>query len=270
MKKEISAPLFEDMLNTTDKSIQHFGSGNPYSPKIAFIGQEAAIDMTKEKEQYDREIGYNRQQWQRVFDNSLLPVNPSKEYSPLFPYKEVNEGKGQFHKIFHKKKPNNGTSSTWYYYQKIYNLILRHGKEEKYIDLFKHSFLTDLSTISARKHSKAAKDKRLISVRERTLMFEHDFWKSIPIIILATGHMPKEVEFNIEDVFGVDYQHNALAENPKSGWCNVHYGKNRSCVLFHTHQITARYSKQRLYDIIKSEIEMYSKENALCLDITES
>lgn len=285
MNKEISAPLFEDMLTTNNESIRHFGNGNPYSPKIAFIGQEAAIEKSDDKvsNQYKDEIKDNRMQWENIFDKTQPSITPSEGYSPLFPYKHINGGMGQYHKknveINKKgkdnnepKEYNNGTSPTWCRYQDLYNLILKDEScriKGAYIDFFEHSFLSDLSTETSKRH----KSRNLQSnknVLDRIPMFKHDFWKSIPVIIIAAGHMPKEVKFDIETIFDVTFQGNALEDVPKAGWCNVHYGNNRPCILFHTHQVTAPYSKQKLFDAIQGAIKSYrEKGNMLDLSITE-
>lgn len=285
MKKESPATRFKHMLDTLDASIQHFGNGNPYSPKIAFIGQEAAIESSDEKGeiQFNVEIKDNREQWENIFDKNQPSIDPTKGYSPLFPYKDVNKGRGQYHKknveINKKgkgnkdpKEYNNGTSPTWCRYQDLYNLIL---KEEGFrtpgahIDFFEHSFLSDLSIVTSKSHKSRNLESKT-SVQQRIPMFEHDFWKSIPVIIIAAGHMPKEARFDIEKVFDVTYQGNALDGVPKSGWCNVHYGNNRPCILFHTHQVTAPYSMQKLFDAIQGAIKSYrEKGNILDLSINE-
>lgn len=257
---------FENLVNKGNREDEMIGIGNP-SSSILFVGKEPAIP--KEREQQRKlEIEKNYTQWKTNVDNNIgidnvLPQSHiNYEYNPLFPYR------GQKYKIriekfvdgeVRVKQGKEGTSKTWYQYQKIWDLI-RFGKENVHsgiIDYHEHCFSTELSSANAKYSSLAEKGMRIQSISMRKELLRHPFYQRFPIVILAVGHYPKEHNIDIESIFQTKWNRQTFFVG--RFWYNIHSSTtDNPKILIHTNQLSM-VSNELIKEIADRCIEFKNK-----------
>ena len=250
---------FKNLLNSVPDET-YIGTGNP-NAKILFIGNEPAIDLSKNEDQYKREILGNLDAWRNEanrIDYDVMPrcvyfddfckkwVANIDLYNPLFPYK------GQlFRKEVSRKGKtihNGGVPPMWLNQQKLINSILGLDQEDE-INFHMHCFSTDFSTATASRSSLVNPFEREKSIKQRVSLFQHSFFNSFPIIIVACGHYVKNnpalsdltevFRTSEEKIFIFDEDHS----KKDSPWINVHrsISRNRPAqILVHTHHLASR------------------------------
>ena len=100
--------------------------------------------------------------------------------------------------------------------------------------------------------------KEFISKRQE--LFDHSFFKSFPVIIIASGHYTRDFEFDIENIFEVDFIEKRETEIKKA-WYNVHYSKDSKRLLIHTRQLSTSVASELINDlggIIKEHLIKHS------------
>lgn len=192
---------FIDLLNSPAwKTDRHFvGCGNPNST-ILIVGKECAIKS--DSEQYKEEYAKNFEKWCQNADTGIKnwidnPVLDWGIFHPRAPYKGqrfVVEKRNKEGEIISGK---GGTSSTWYNYQKLINLIREQGKlssqpNTNTIDFYEDCFITELNE-SCRVNNnglnpsekKATED----NIRDRfdIMRATKPFWSHFKTVILACG-----------------------------------------------------------------------------------
>lgn len=174
----------------------YIGTGNP-DGKILFVGKQCAIDKDNEPEMYAQEITNNLSDWEKnlpsfyhsngtQFNDVDLWVNPTNNpatYNPLYPYK------GQIYGVAKKiggviSNPS-VTCSTWYYIQKLYDLI--RGKSYGIIDLHEECFITELNQETSKYSSHQTKEETQNNIDIRRWIFKELFFNKFPITIFACG-----------------------------------------------------------------------------------
>lgn len=199
-----------ERLKVDENDNTFIGAGNPMG-KILFIGQECAIGTSEDNEKqkiydalYSSEITPHICKWCYNIEKNLSQedvVNDIKieSYNPLYPYK------GKMFSRYNEKtnKSAEAITSTWYYYQKLYDIIC--GKKEprtkqERVDFFEDCFMTELSHITAKNNKEANKKKvlRKASIESRKELFKEPFFQSFPIVIVAAGHYPRDNGFDIQ------------------------------------------------------------------------
>ncbi len=82
-----------------------------------------------------------------------------------------------------------------------------------------------------------------------------DFFTQFPIVVMSTGNYTRDYNFNIEDVFKVEWTKET--KHIGKNWYNIHYQKEDSPrILIHTWQFSAPISNE-LINIIASECKQY-------------
>jgi len=255
--------LVEKFISTQDKP-QYIGQGNPNS-SILILGKESAIDKNKNENQYRTEIENNYNDWKNIICNRLslsdVPLqvrdNTVIGYNPLYPYK------GQYCKT----RGEGSTSSTWYWYQRLVDEIIRKPQKNKneYIDFFNNSFITEVSTATAPMSCEVDKDIREQSVNERTKnLLSDNFFKHFQIIIAAcSSYVGSKNGVDLVRLFGAPYKGVykfkddkwTLFKYPDKGigkyWIHVHEsteGKPR--LVLHTYQLSQP-SKEYIKGIVE-------------------
>ena len=259
--------------------IEYIGVGNP-NAKILIIGKESAIDVKKEEKQYEREILKNAEGWLQNIDNNVTLLDADKDekwkkdsnasINPLYPYR------GQRFTVYRKKKNGTeigcgGTSSTWYNYQKIINnmrSISLNDERKRTICFHEYCFSTEFSSISAEYSKEADPRKRNESIKVRTAeLLNAPFYQQFPIVIVATGHYPKEFGIDLEVLFGVKWDGKTIGrqekEELKRNWYNVHHG-NQPKLLIHTNQLSMNITDE-LLRLIAKECDTFVKNNNIKL-----
>lgn len=203
---------FNNLIASPEWKDKYIGEGNP-DAKILIVGQECAIDRFDEKNRWIFDL-YNKNWslWQANLDNPVLSYDSIKPwvgqptlypeyYNPFYPYK------GQ---TFSCRKLD-GTSRTWYNYQKIINAastddnsIIR-AERYKLLTFFKHCFITELNDFCIPNHSLS--NEYLFQIEQQEgeslnkviehhigaryeLIVNHDsgFFKKFKVVLLATGN----------------------------------------------------------------------------------
>lgn len=239
---------FERLIKETNEFLKGelIGVGNPAS-NILLIGKEPAIP--KEKEQQRKlEIENNYKQWKLNLDmntdiSAVLPMsNIDYDYNPLYPYKgqkykvrieEVVDGKIKV------KQGEEGTSRTWYQYQKIWDFIRfeRDNVHSGIIDYHEHCFSTELSSANEKYSSRVLFEDKKTSIEKRKGILCHPFYQGFPIVILAVGHYPKEHGIDLESIFQTKWDTPTCVVG--KFWYNIHYSAtNKPKLLIHTNQLS--------------------------------
>ena len=258
--------LFKDMLEhvkTTD--IKFIGMGNPLA-NILIIGKEASIDKLN-KEQIEREIDNNISDWVTDIDKQQSEVPYRGIFSPLYPYK------GQENKIDPSVKNkkltyDNGTSPTWFNYQKLKDAIFPSEKKSEIIDFQKTCFITELNENTSRKSDQQDKKLRKESVEKRLkILFSSDYMQSFPVIILACGGYVKTLNIDIENRFNVTNIKKDWVlcgkENNKEQWYVVYQNKpnNLPKIIIHTWQFGGTLTDKYLSKIADEVKDFCAKNN---------
>ena len=237
---EYSKEFIELLSSSKDKLV---GWGNP-NAKILIVGKESAIPKAKKGDyQYAREIVNNHEDWnnnvyRHLSQNDVKPIifregsdiiDNIEDYNPLYPYK------GQRFQIHRGNKSKEGTSKTWYQYQKLWNLIS--GKPSKFIDFHEHCFSTELSVATAKYSSLVDKDLRKTSIAQRQVILSLPFFQAFPIVILPVGHYPNTHNIDLETIFKVKWD--GSTKPVDKFWYNVHHSiTNSPKLLIHTNQLS--------------------------------
>ena len=263
---------FKALIDSTTED--YIGHGNP-NAKILFIGQEPAIDKKKNAAQYAHEIADNAEQWRYLTANGIgyEAIDSSKvEFgSPLHPWAnqkfQVRSGSEEAGTL----KGEEGTSKTWYNYQKLINKIFElYSKERKamtkddYLDFHRMSFHTDMSDAAYTKHSESVDGKQ--SVTERVSLLSTDFFRNFPIVIAAVGHFPRNTygDSYFGNLFGVEYLGNE--ETELYNWMNVSVRNDDAhpMLLIHTPQFSDAISDRYIEQIAKRIVD-FAKEHKINL-----
>jgi hypothetical protein len=151
---------------------------------------------------------------------------------------------------------NFGTSNTYLQYQKIYQNIFNDSVKQENINFQKEFFLTELNDLIAKKDYNFNRLKELKQdfISKREVLFNLPFFKSFPIIIIASGHYSKQFNFNIEKTFEVEWTKETLPVG--KSWINLHYSTNskNKKLLIHTRQLSTSVESElitKISDLIK-------------------
>lgn len=221
------------------------GVGNPAS-SILLVGKEPAIQKGLEQ-QRKLEIENNYEQWKFNLEmntdiSTVLPMSDINDYNPLYPYKgqkykvrieEVIDGKKKV------KQGAEGTSKTWYQYQKLWDCIRfeRDDFHSGIIDYHEHCFSTELSSANEKYSSRVIYDDKKKSIEKRKGLLCHPFYQGFPIVILAVGHYPKEHGIDLESIFQTKWD--TRTRFVGRFWYNIHHSvTNKPKLLIHTNQLS--------------------------------
>lgn len=250
----------------------YIGHGNP-NAKILFIGQEPAIDPEANELQYHLEISGNAEKWKNIVSNRMgyETIDISKEeFSPLHPYVNQKFQVASKNKNGHFRGKE-GTSRTWYNYQKLVNKILdlysgnrKTMTKDDYLDFHRLSFHTDMSDATSKKHSNTLEGRK--SVIDRVSLLSSDFFRKFPVVIAAVGHFSRDTygDSYFVDLFNVDFLGNESSE--KSKWMNISIRKspNNPMLLIHTPQFSAAISDQYLDKMARHVVD-FAQDNRIDL-----
>lgn len=221
---------------------KYIGTGNP-NAKILIVGKETSIPSGPNEQQV-REVSNNFSDWTRIISNDEF--QPEKwngsNYSPLYPYK------GQQFKISNSRTGyNGGTSTTWFNYQKLYNLL--HNKvDNQIIDFHEGVFITEVNSGSSPKTKDA--DTSSIDFRKNKIL-KSDFFQNFPIVIISgVGYFEiNDSKNEIEDIFGVKFirKECAMGKDSQAYW--IHEGTIMPKLLINTRQLSISVSDALMQSI---------------------
>lgn len=264
---------FQKVLQFSKERKLFLGSGNP-NANILFIGKEAAIDINKSPQQYEKEYSKNVEDWETNFssnkqfediDNWL--VKPSPVFNSLYPYK------GQLNKIESRNKEGDiirgkgGTSKTWFNYQKIIYSIYFDNKVSELINFHEFAFCSELNQETGKYSKDIPIDKRAESIAKRKELFQKQFFKEFPITIVAVGHYVRDFDINLEDIFKMKFVEKVSKEYSaglNKEYINIHYDdiKNPTKLLIHTNQLSMVSNEllTKLSEICKDFLDKINKK----------
>lgn len=177
---------FIDLVYSADNHQNYIGMGNP-NARILIIGREPAHDLNTEEGRngYHQDQELNRANWKNLLENNPIDgrCNPRRP----FPNQRCLTSHVNMDGIY-----NDGTATTWVWYQKLVDLILGREYERPYslrpVDVHDFCFHTDISAAAAKNISTTNSNAKKASVEERSRdLFSHPFFKQFPIVILAIG-----------------------------------------------------------------------------------
>lgn len=265
--KEVRDNLeFREALEFCRKNNLYLGEGNP-NAKILIIGQECASDKESLKEQGieckdpDNELELcvvknNLDSWDNILkiENLTTKIEAKKEFVKSESKKaglEENIVTKEFYPIyphlgqqcsFRTKATKKGTAPTWYFYQRLIDMILNKKSKDKteIIDFHDKCFHTELSQIPLKGNSNISEENkynRAESIAKRIELFKMPFFKQFSIVIIGVGHYTRVNNFDIQDLFDVHFQGESIIV--KSTWYNIHYQNEGSArILIHTRQLS--------------------------------
>lgn len=245
---------FEDAVSFAKEHTLFLGYGNP-NGKILIVGKEHYFHHKHNKDTkdfYDEIVAHRNVEninnalswenniknkfvpnWDSVIPRQLLDSNPQTKYWNQKNKRNRQLKSGQW---------NGGTSSTYTYYQKIYQNVFLSGNKEECINFQKEFFITELNDLPAKKDYKFQKLKELKNkfITERQNLFNLPYFKSFPVVIIASGHYSRDFNFDIEKTFEVEWDKETKISN--STWYNLHKSSDEKRLVIHTRQLSNRVS----------------------------
>jgi hypothetical protein len=246
---------FKDIVEfSVNNGINYIGKGNP-NAEILIIGKELALDQNDT-------IAINKTSEQNALDWKINIENPNYEiedwnenftlFNPLIPYKGMG---------FNPKKP----AETWRKYQSLHDNIF--NKKSKTYNFYENIFITELNANPSKFSNLQEKEKRRLSIDERkNNFFNSDFTQKFPVIIVASGHYPKENDVNLCELFNVDFKGTEHVDKNPKYWYNLHRNKQGEDpkLLIHTVQLSGSIIDELLKQIA-NKIKSFATENKIQL-----
>ncbi len=230
LKYDMNTPQsFKDLIYSEENKQTYIGMGNP-NARILIIGREPNHDLATEdgRNGFEQDQQLNRDNWKYLIEDRPVigRCNPRRP----FPNQRCLINNGH----------NDGTATTWVWYQKLVDLILGREYERAYslrpLDFHDYCFHTDISSAAAPGLAMTDRTTKAASVVERSKqLFGHPFFKQFPIVILGIGtdvgqYVPLEW---CEKVLGFPTNEVINIQEKPMIWLNGDSANGR--VLVHTH-----------------------------------
>ena len=205
---------FEKLVNSPEWHNKFIGYGNP-DAKILIIGQEAGV--LPGSDEWKNFYQPNQEQWKETINDENLTYRNGFEkqeneeykfpeyFNPLFPfYKQLNIERKISKKDKHLISGENGTSQTYWWYQKLLDKVYPNpGGEPEYIDFFRNVFITELNDETREDHTtKQSNLRQNIARRFDMMIATTEFWKRFKVVVFACG--PYADAINIEKARAMD------------------------------------------------------------------
>lgn len=258
---------FKKAIDFSKENKLFLGYGNP-NGKILVIGKEHYFNhsLKEDSPEFYEEILKARElenqnnftSWNKNFENNFEPEwNPNQE----FYCDNTNAFTAWWNQrnIQDDKKGNCGTSNTYLYYQKLYQNVFLDGQKEERINFQKEFFNTELNDLPAKKDFNLPQLNKLKKkfIVKRQELFNLPFFKTFPVIIIASGHYPKKYNFDIEKIFEVTWDKKTKVIG--KSWYNLHYSDDGKRILIHTRQLSTSVSKD-LMEALSKEVNFFLKK----------
>lgn len=255
---------FEQAVKLAKKENLFLGYGNP-NGKILMIGKEYAFEHKCEKntkEFYDEIIKKREEEnknnilsWESNITENFEPDwNPNKQAEILNgnPYIMYWNQRNLQDQKLKNGQWNGGTSNTYLHYQKIYQNVFLNREKQTHINFQKEFFLTEMNDLPSKMSYPFSRlnELRKYFIDKRKPLFELPFFRNFPIIIIASGHYPRDYNFDIQKIFNVKYE--KLIEIGNS-WYNFHRSTDEKRMVIHTRQLSTSISTE-LIDALSNKI----------------
>lgn len=250
MSNVIYSSKFKETIQLAKDKELFLGTGNP-NAKILFIGKEAAINILKSSEQHKREVINNANDWKNNFNNKLQFSDVDNwfsrdcvpTYNPLYPYqgqRNTVESRNEKGDIVRGKE---GTSKTWYNYQKIADIVYCSNLKSDLINFHENAFITELNQVTGSYSKDVPKKLRQESINNRIELLRESFFKEFPITIVAVGHYVRDFNIDLQGLFEMKFHEersNKLSQGLNKEYINVHYDniEKPTKLLIHTNQLS--------------------------------
>src|SRR5690606_18800860 len=142
---------------------------------------------------------------------------------------------------------------------KLYQKVFLNGNKQERINFQKEFFITELNDFPSKKsynHSRM-NELRNGSIHKRKELFGKPFFKSFPVVVIATGHYPRNYGFDIERIFEVEWTKETIPV--RNSWYNAHYSSDNKRMLIHTRQLSTSVSND-LINALSNEINNFLKQ----------
>lgn len=246
---------FQEIVKLANREDLYIGMGNP-NANILIVGKEIALEKGSQDPVILKTVLKNAQDWMVNINNPDLQIencevdNKIEKFNPLCPYKGM-------------KKKQQKAGHTWRKYQLIYENLTNSISDE--YTFHQGAFITEMNQIPSKYSAQQNKKLRADSIKKRVDLFiTSDFIQSIPIVIIACGHYPKEHGFDLCKIFNVDYKATIHANEDTRQWYNVHFNKvgDNPKILIHTRQLSSSVSG-KLIEMIANEIVEFCRKNTI-------
>ncbi len=254
---------FKDAVSFANEHNLFLGYGNP-NGKILMIGKEHYFDHNHKqdtKEFYEeilnsrnKENRNNIHSWEtNIKENYEFDWNARRE-SFLDNSNALTAWWNQKNK--QDRNGNGGTSNTYLHYQKIYQNVFLNGNTHSNINFQREIFTSELNDVPSGRSYNLLELKKLRteSIEKRKDLFRKDFFRTFPVVIIASGHYPRDYNFDIEDIFGVKFFEETKIVG--KSWYNLHYSSYRKRMLIHTRQLSTSVSTE-LITSLSNEIKEF-------------
>lgn len=208
----------------------YLGFGNP-SAKLLIVGQEKAIKKDDFKKIKSESID-NPKQWKKFIDEDIQDLK--------YKYYENSDFINPIHP-YDKKAKGNETGATWHYYQKFVSMLYPTSKKSILANpFFEKAFITELN------HEVSNKSLGYRQNNEREKLWEYDFYRNFPLILLSVGSYIKTAD--VEKIFDVKKVKDISQPREKlKVFKNTKTGK----ILVQTRQLSSGVSDKLLEKIIR-------------------
>ncbi|MBF4472790.1 hypothetical protein [Flavobacterium sp. HJJ] len=262
---------FEEAVDFSKKNKLFLGYGNP-NGKILMIGKEHYFNhsLKEDSSEFYEEILKARElenqnniaSWESNLKNNFEPEwNPNQEFhcDNSNAYTAWWNQKNIQHKNY-----NGGTSNTYLHYQKLYQNIFLNRQKGDRINFQKEFFNTELNDLPAKKDFNLLLLNKLKNefIEKRKELFNLPFFKTFPIVIVASGHYPSKYNFDIEKIFEVTWDKNTIVIS--KSWYNLHYSEDNKRLLIHTRQLSTSVSTD-LMEALSKEVSVFLSKNGFKL-----
>lgn len=259
---------FKEAVTFAENENLFLGYGNP-NGKVLMIGKECSFDHNHKEDTdsfYEEIIQVrnnnnkkNTGSWLKNIEEKFTPNWVSDLASNLQDDNPFTAWWNQRNIINRRLKNgawNGGTSTTYTYYQKIYQNVFLNGNKEERINFQKEFFITELNDFPSKKSFNLPRlnELRIDSIRSRMDLLNKSFFRSFPVVIIASGHYPRDHNFDIEKTFKVDYIGNTTKVG--NSWYNLHHSKDDKRLVIHTRQLSNGVTND-LVNAISNEVKSF-------------
>lgn len=256
---------FEEVIRFSKINELFLGYGNP-NGKVLMIGKEQyynSKEIPDSDKFYDDLLEVRKQENQKNVNSWFKNIeeNFSPIWNPLIAVEDINSN--PYTNYWNQKNVQNmklkngewnfGTSSTYLHYQKIYQNVFLDGVKETNINFQKEFFISELNDLMAEKdfNFKTLKKLKQDFISERQELFSLAFFKSFPIVLVASGNYSKDFNFDIQKTFDVEWTKETIPVG--KSWINLHYSTNpeNKRLLIHTRQLSTSVTNELIEKLSK-------------------
>ena len=256
---------FKEAVDFSKEKELFLGYGNP-SARILMIGKEQYYKSSKpsDTEEFYQDLLEKRNEvnqinissWLRNIDEKFVP-----EWNSNLDANIINNNPQTVfwnqRNIQNKKLKNGewnlGTSNTYLHYQKIYQNVFLGGVKETNINFQKEFFISELNDLLAEKdfNFKRLRELKQGFISKRENLFKLSFFRSFPVVIIASGHYGRDFDFDIQKTFGVEWTKETIPVG--KSWINLHYSTDaeNKKLLIHTRQLSTSVTNELIEKISK-------------------